>query len=148
MDTIYSNKKYMQSLNAADYYRASTTLRPSVSRALERRSRFTQEVSLLKRNIVLTMIRCVVWIWGCFAQPVNLTMQLRFNLRFNYLGFAIVFPSYIQPHPGICERALWVSTKGLNRANKLVARRLAALFFISDSRKHYEREKLAQWLFN
>jgi hypothetical protein len=31
MDTIYSNKKYLQSLNAADYYRAGTTLRPSVS---------------------------------------------------------------------------------------------------------------------
>lgn len=50
MDSIYSNKKYLQSLNAADYYRASTTLRPSVSRTLDyhRRPRF----SLLQRNIV------------------------------------------------------------------------------------------------
>lgn len=31
MDTIYSNKKYLQSLNAADYYRTGTSLRPSVS---------------------------------------------------------------------------------------------------------------------
>lgn len=34
MDTIYGNKKYLQSLNAADYYRGAT-LRPSVSRTLE-----------------------------------------------------------------------------------------------------------------
>ena len=31
MDTIYSNKKYLQSLNSADYYRTGT-LRPSVSK--------------------------------------------------------------------------------------------------------------------
>lgn len=37
MDSIYNNKKYLQTLNAADYYRGNTTLRPSVSRM---RSRF------------------------------------------------------------------------------------------------------------
>lgn len=31
MDQIYNNKKYLQTVNAADYYRASS-LRPSVSR--------------------------------------------------------------------------------------------------------------------
>lgn len=70
MDTIYSNKKYLQSLNAADYYRANTTLRPSVSRALERRSRF----HFYKRNFVSMMSTVDLRL---LAHSINLMLQLQ-----------------------------------------------------------------------